>query len=93
MQPVDLVKLKSIRTMKINKKRARVFEQMGLPIQTGNESHQKQHFISKRPAATSFTIDQAADTSGNLKPFEQNFNLLNRIHICTCFKFIRYFLL
>jgi hypothetical protein len=67
VQPVDLVKLKSIRTTKINKKHARVFEEMGLPIQTQNKSHKKKIFLSNQSKVTSAAIDQAADTSG-LKP-------------------------
>jgi hypothetical protein len=47
LQPVDLVKLKSIRTKKINKKEARLYEAMGLPIETDKTTNKKKIFISK----------------------------------------------
>lgn len=62
--PEHLVKLKTIRTTKINKKRARIFEQMGLSIQVDNASRQKKIFLSKQTKATSAEINRVTDTSG-----------------------------
>ncbi|CAF4693640.1 unnamed protein product, partial [Rotaria sp. Silwood2] len=47
LQPVDLVKLKSIRTKKNNKKEARLYEAMGLPIEIDKTTNKKKIFISK----------------------------------------------
>jgi hypothetical protein len=83
VQPVDLVKLQFIRTNKINKKRARIFKEMGLPIEAEKKSHKKKIFLSKRSKVTSASIDEVADKSGNLKPFDSNlnvFNIINRMY-------------
>ncbi len=48
LQPVDLVKLKSIRTKKNNKKEARLYKAMGLPIEIDETTNKKKIFISKK---------------------------------------------
>ncbi|CAF4196118.1 unnamed protein product, partial [Rotaria sordida] len=47
LQPVDLVKLQSIRTKKNNKKEPRLHEPMGLPIEIDKTTNKKKIFISK----------------------------------------------
>ncbi|CAF1464470.1 unnamed protein product, partial [Rotaria sordida] len=47
LQPVDLVKLQSIRTKKNNKKEARLYKAMGLPIVIDKTTNKKKIFISK----------------------------------------------
>lgn len=44
VQPVDMIKLKAIRVNRNKKKRARLYEEMGLPVPIENKSHQKKHF-------------------------------------------------
>ncbi|CAF1049511.1 unnamed protein product [Rotaria sordida] len=63
LQLVDLVKLKSIRTTKINKKTARVFKAMGLSSEVDDKSP-KQIFFSKQAKTTSSMVDKVADTPG-----------------------------
>ncbi|CAF3689036.1 unnamed protein product [Rotaria sordida] len=68
LQLVDLVKLKSIRTTKINKKTARVFKAMGLSSEVDDKSP-KQIFFSKQAKTTSSMVNKVADTPGNTNKY------------------------
>ncbi|CAF1053432.1 unnamed protein product [Rotaria sordida] len=68
LQLVDLVKLKSIRTTKINKKTARVFKAMGLSSEVDDKSS-KQIFFSKQAKTTSNMVNKVADTPGNTNKY------------------------
>jgi propanediol dehydratase large subunit len=65
LRPVDLAKLLVIRNKKINKKKARLFEQMGLSNVTENTTSKK-IFISKQNKLTKSTINKTAGSKGNI---------------------------
>ena len=69
VQPVDLVKLKSIRTTKINKKRDHLFEKMGLPLPSRNKRQKRKIFLKRRSQVTCNTVGQDANILGNLNFF------------------------
>ncbi len=75
LQSMDLVKLKSIQTTKINKKRCRLFEERGLPIEVDKISNEKKIFLSKKKKTTSATIEPGVETSGNFIQMHQNFTV------------------
>jgi hypothetical protein len=66
LKSTDLGKLTSIRAAKINKKRCRLFQEMGLPIEVDKTSVKKKIFISKKRKTTSTTTGSGVETSGNL---------------------------
>jgi hypothetical protein len=70
VKSVDLLKLKAIRTKKLNKKRARLFEDMGLPIEADNTSSEKTIFLTKRSKIPSVVTNNTVNKSGNLISFE-----------------------
>ena len=66
LQSTDLVKLKSIRAANINKRRCRMFQEMGLLIELNKASDKKKILISKERKTTSRTIASSVETPGNL---------------------------
>ena len=73
MQSADLLKLKAIRTKKLNKKRARLFEDMGLPIEVDKTSSKKTIFLTKGSKRTSVVTNDTVKKSGKLISFEYHY--------------------
>lgn len=73
LQAVDHTKLLTIRTAKINKRRARLFEQMGLPIEE-NIIRPKKIFLSRQGKPVKNIPDKVTDNTGNY--FYQSLNIL-----------------
>jgi predicted metalloenzyme YecM len=63
LQAVDRAKLLKIRTEKINKRRARLFEQMGIPLQE-NIIRPKKIFLSKQSRSVKNVTDKGVDETG-----------------------------
>ncbi len=63
LQAVDHTKLLTIRTAKINKRRARLFEQMGLPLEE-NIIRPKKIFLSKQGRIVNNIPDKVIDNTG-----------------------------
>ena len=68
LQSVDLVKVKSIRTKKINKKTTRVLEAMGLPVEGADKLRQK-ILLSRSIKKSNCTISKNTGTSGSIRRF------------------------
>jgi len=64
LRAVDLVKLNAIRTKKNNKKRARLYKQMGLPLEVDNPPKKKKIFLNKQANTRNSLMDKVAETSG-----------------------------
>jgi hypothetical protein len=62
---VDLAKLKAIRTKKLNKKRASLFEAMGIPIEVDNKSHKKKICFAKQNTPSVAVTSNKSDALGN----------------------------
>lgn len=67
LKPVDLVKLKTIRIAKNEKKRTRLFKEMGLPIENSESRGQNKIFLSKQSQATTVSTrpNSNSNESGN----------------------------
>jgi hypothetical protein len=63
LQAVDHAKLLKIRIEKINKRRARLFEQMGIPLQE-NKMRPKKIFLSKQSRLVKNMTDKGVDDTG-----------------------------
>ncbi|CAF2637171.1 unnamed protein product [Rotaria sp. Silwood2] len=79
LQSIDLMKLKSIRATKINKKTARVFEAMGLPTEIDDKS-QKKIFLSKQAKAIRGMMDKVTETPGNTNRLNCSFGVRTSNH-------------
>ncbi|CAF1488393.1 unnamed protein product, partial [Adineta steineri] len=81
VQSVHLAQLKSIRKEKLSKKRARDFQNMGIPIEVNKTTCKKRIFFSKQNKTTAVTTNDSSNQSDYPSNVIENKNKESRVDV------------